>query len=97
LRRLRALGPIAWEQRYEMRDGLRRQVANDYRITMPAESSREDGLLIANASRQSLKLRSKLHMAASHSGSRDEYVGFRLPSNDKELLQAHAARKGSFA
>jgi hypothetical protein len=40
LRRLRALGLIAWEQRYEMRGGLRRQAANAYRITIPAEPAR---------------------------------------------------------
>jgi hypothetical protein len=40
LRRLRALGFVAWEQRHEMRNGLRRQVANAYRITMPAETTR---------------------------------------------------------
>jgi hypothetical protein len=40
LRRLRAVGLVQWDQRFEIRAGQRRQVANAYRITLPAESTR---------------------------------------------------------
>jgi hypothetical protein len=40
LRRLRAVGLVEWESRFHIVAGLRRQVANDYRLTMPTEATR---------------------------------------------------------
>jgi hypothetical protein len=84
LRRLRTLGLIAWEPRYEMRGGLRRQGANAYRITWPAETTQP---------RPELRRRRRARGNGIHRPlSQQNYAQERVTVSPAAMLRASEAR-----